>query len=197
MKSFYLKKLLFFSGLLRLGYTGVPCSSNPEWHRGSALGETPWSEKGSGISLWAVPGCPELCPKDSTQGIFLGVKRIFLGSHSGNVPGYSGKHRELLWWKTGKKKSPSTKNNEKSDLLTQQLPLCPAPGAGEEWAVPVSRRGQWEEQNKPCRTSPALGESSGWPLLCPLCSFTSIVSINPNSNQGESSTSRPLRSGIS
>lgn len=182
MKSFYLKKLLFFSGLLRLGYTGVPCSFNPGWHRGSALGEVPWSENGSGISLWAVPGCPKMCSMDSTQRIFLGTE--------GNTGSSSG-------WETGKKKPPSIKNMEKSDLLTQQLPLCPAPGAGEEWAVPVSRRGQWEEQNKPCRNSPAQGESSGWPLLCPLCSFTSIVSINPNSNQGESSTSRPLRSGIS
>lgn len=137
------KKLLFLFGLLRLDYTGLFCSPNPAWPRGSALGEAPWAEKGSAVSHWTVPG-PSCAPRAAL---------------TGNIPGtHPGKH--------GEKKAPRIRNRENWMCSEQQLPLCSAPGAGEEGIVPLMQKGPWVEQNKPCRNSPTWGQSSGWPLLC-------------------------------
>lgn len=99
----------------------------------SALGEAPWPGKGSGISLWTVPGLSCAPGTALTGNIAQQTQGAPLDQRLG-------------------RKSPCASKTWKMCCSQQQLPLCSAPGAGEEGKVPLCRREQRMEQNKSCRS---------------------------------------------
>lgn len=158
------KKLLFFSGPVGLDHSGLPCSPNARWHRRSALGEAPWSGKGSGSFLLA-------CARPHPQCL---PRAVLQGQHHREYSWYSGKHRELLWTRDWKKKVPTCQKYGKSDLLVPAAAFvfCTWSRRGVNCPSEAGRSREWNRIN-PAGTAPFGDKAQG-----DLCSALSVLSLS-------------------